>query len=82
MFSKRSIINTKHAVNNRLSRNGGSVNGNRLAMCALNCESDSSSLDNDKMSIPDDLINKLSKIKIINPKNGARAKSQDKYITI
>ncbi len=75
------IINARQTVNHKKGRG---IDGNRLSMCHTDCvdeKNEMPSADKEQMS---EIISKLSKIKIINPKNGARAKSEikNKYITI
>lgn len=67
-------------------KRGRGIDGQRLTMCSTNMpEEDGSSggsdADKEKMS---EIVDKLAKIKIINPRNGAKAKREikNKYITI
>ncbi len=88
------IINTRQVVHPRLihQTKGRGIDGCRLSMCDASLDP---SMENDgdkeekvseasKDEHMKEMISKLSKIRIINPKNGAKAKKEikNKYITI
>jgi len=76
------IINTRNIVS---LKRGRGIDGNRLTMCSIN---DSNEMEVDepeeKKEQMNKIIDKLAKIKIINPKNGAKMKKEmnSKYISI
>lgn len=85
------IINTRNVVPPRMiyQTKGRGVNGNRLSMLSIHPQEDkmemeTSRMDDDEKKQMSEIVNKLSKIKIINPKNTAKAKKEikNKYITI
>lgn len=64
-------------------KKGRGIDGNRLSMCDMILELPKEDKNSSKENM-DELIGKLSKIKIINPMRGAKAKSEikNKYISL
>lgn len=69
-------------------KKGRGIDGNRLAMCMSDDDRMDCSSENPKAEPKDEkmaeMIDKLAKIKIINPKNGGKAKrdAKNKYISL
>ena len=82
------IINTRQVLH---LKKGRGIDGNRLSMCCSQYEngmevdhSPKENMEDEKKEQMAEIVNKLAKIKIINPRNSAKAKSEikNKYIAI